>query len=382
MVSFKVIIKIIIVNIVHSIQNICNCFFSKKIIIHYKKPVNNNFYNEIMRRLEFFLPDNKAPILLTTNSFQYYFLPYPILTFNVTNNFILKLYSFRSNFYNIDQYHNPKDGWSWFKFTYSQSLEKINLEKSRSIFRKHIENLRVNNFTKAYLFGTGPSLPSAKKHNFNDGFRVVCNTIVKDSDLWKKINPHFIVAADAIYHFGFSSHARAFRNDLKKRLVETNTIFVYPSLFHPIVIREFSELEEKLVPIPFNYKKEANLNIVDSFFLPAVGNILNCILIPLGCTLSKNVYLFGFDGRAPTDKLFWANSSDHSYPEYIDELKISHPAFFSYFVPNDKQDQYVKQVHGDILEKNLQLAEKMGWEFKMMHKTWTPTLQKRIINSF
>ena len=141
-------------------------------------------------------------------------------------------------------------------------------------------------------------------------------------------------------------------------------------------------MEEKLVPIPFNYKKEANLNIVDSFFLPAVGNILNCILIPLGCTLSKNVYLFGFDGRAPTDKLFWANSSDHSYPEYIDELKISHPAFFSYFVPNDKQDQYVKQVHGDILEKNLQLAEKMGWEFKMMHKTWTPTLQKRIINSF
>jgi len=105
--------------------------------------------------------------------------------------------------------------------------------------------------------------------------------------------------------------------------------------------------------------------------------VLNLLLLPLGCTLSKNVFLWGFDGRAPNDQLFWANSAKHSYPELMDTLRAAHPSFFEHFVPADKPTQYVRKVHGDQLDECLSQSERDGWSFVMMHKSWTPTLQKR-----
>ena len=103
--------------------------------------------------------------------------------------------------------------------------------------------------------------------------------------------------------------------------------------------------------------------------------------MPLACSLSKSVWLWGFDGRAPDDKLFWANSSKHSYPELLPELQQEHPAFFRTFVPKDKENSYVTAVHGDELDRRLIDAERDGYEFVMMHASWTHTLNKRRGNS-
>jgi hypothetical protein len=54
-----------------------------------------------------------------------------------------------------------------------------------------------------------------------------------------------------------------------------------------------------------------------------------------------------------------------------------HPAFFRHYVPVEKPSTYVQNVHGDALDAALQAAEAQGWSFTMMHKSWTPTLQKR-----
>ena len=112
--------------------------------------------------------------------------------------------------------------------------------------------------------------------------------------------------------------------------------------------------------------------------MPNLGNVLNILLLPLACSLSKSVWLWGFDGRAPDDKLFWANSSKHSYPELLPELQQEHPAFFRTFVPKDKENSYVTAVHGDELDRRLIDAERDGYEFVMMHASWTHTLNKRV----
>jgi hypothetical protein len=236
------------------------------------------------------------------------------------------------------------------------------------------ENLRVS-----YVFGTGASLERAGARNWSDGYRIVCNTIVRDAALWHHIKPHIIVAGDAIYHFGHTAFAHAFRRDLEARMYESDTLFVYPAIFDPVVRAQLApEIHARCIPMPLGGGKRVHSDLTETFELPAFGNVLLLLLLPLACTLSRTVCLWGFDGRAPTDKYFWTNSSQHTYGEHFNTLLEAHPAFFDHYVPKSDPNKYVRTVHGDVLETGLQAAEAEGWEFRMLHESWTGALAKRL----
>jgi hypothetical protein len=242
-----------------------------------------------------------------------------------------------------------------------------------------LNRLNSAQYRRAYLFGTGPSLARAIDRDWSDGFRIVCNTIVRDPELWSHIDPHFVVAGDAIYHFGFTDFARAFRADLAKRLVDSpHVFFLYPASYDALVRREFAFCADRLIAVPWGTHTHVHADLTVDFALPALGNVLNCLLLPLGCTVSKEVGLWGFDGRAPKDTLFWSNSNKHSYSELMPSLQAAHPAFFDEHVPKQDPEKYVRSVHGDVLEFNLSQAEAAGWRVRMLHPTYTPTLAKRL----
>jgi hypothetical protein len=226
--------------------------------------------------------------------------------------------------------------------------------------------------------GTGPSLATAIDKDWNDGYTIVCNTIVKDKVLWNHIKPDFIVAGDAIYHFGDNGFAKSFMEDLKERLGETKTYFIYPLLYHSFLKRELLDFKDRLIPVPTVFEDYNIKGLFDNFTLPSnTGNALNILLLPLATTISKNIFLFGFDGRAPKDKLFWSNSNNHSYSDKLHEIIKKHPCFFDTQVPAGKESDYVQKVHGSNLDKILCVFEMENWSFTMMHKTWTETLAKR-----
>jgi hypothetical protein len=102
------------------------------------------------------------------------------------------------------------------------------------------------------------------------------------------------------------------------------------------------------------------------------------MLLPLACTFSKNIFLWGFDGRAPGDAMFWKNSDKHFYNDDVSQLTKLHPAFFDFHVPKGNETNYVKKVHGDALEHFLHAAERNGFSFTMLHFSHTEVLQKRI----
>jgi hypothetical protein len=284
-------------------------------------------------------------------------------------------------FYNIDPCENPNDGWVFHNIlAILDPFSNNHLESSKKIFHKILLKLKLKEFSKSYLFATGSSLEFAIKRDWDDGYKIVCNTIVKDKILWNHIRPDIIVAADAIYHFGDNLFALAFREDLKERLKETpETIFVYPSLFHTFVKRHFSGFLDRLIPIPIGNHKNITVDLDKEFSLPGLGNVFNLLLLPLGATFSSNIYLWGFNGRAPNDVDFWKNSERHFYQEYVYDLKAKHPRFFSHHVPAGREEKYVESVHGDSLDNSLSEAEGRGWSFFMMHETYTPALRKRIV---
>jgi len=276
---------------------------------------------------------------------------------------------------------NYDEGWEYHRILTLQNETEIllNRVKVRKVLEKRKDDLRLK-FSKAYILGTGPSLEKADTIDWSDGIRIVSNTIVKDASLWRHIQPHFIVAGDAIYHFGISDFAISFRKDLQKRLSETtDTLFVFPEIHYKFLLKEFSDFHDRLIPIPMGSVKTVFNVIETKFELPEMGNVLNLLLLPLACYFSNNVFLWGFDGRSPDAKLFWANSDKQFYTDLVPQLKTLHPAFFEFLVPANNPAQYVNNVHGDVLEMMLKEAEDNGKKFNMMHFSYTKVLMDRYL---
>lgn len=341
---------------------------------------------ELRRRIAFYFQNEVVPIKVVRCSgigFLWYLL-YPQLKLIYGINFRKRSMRFFLRLlwaFDIDFTRNPNDGWEWHYAIELYLSKKISLQELKRLSKRRLTLLMDSSkllHKRCYVLGTGPSLAKAIEVDWSDGFRIVCNTIVKDKAMWHHVRPQVIVAGDAIYHFAFNDFARSFISDLKERLSESETVFVYPFHFHGFVSRELKGFEERLIPIPMVRRESVHVNLLNDFRLPtSVGNVLNMLLLPLACTVSRNVYLFGFDGRAPKDKLFWSNSSNHTYSEKLISIQESHPAFFKHYVPSDKEKSYVDSVHGEKLDSALIEAEQLGWNFVMMHSSHTATLNKR-----
>lgn len=335
--------------------------------------------SELKRRAAFFFPAAQQDIRVSGQiTWPIVLSPAPILLFGITLDELPGWAKLHGGIFNVDHLRNPMDGWSWCEAgTYVDGIENKQVAQARLL--ACLNRIKAQGFERCYIFGTGPSLERARHRDWNDGARVVCNTIVRDAELWHHIDPHIVAAGDAIYHFGFTEFALAFRKDLHARLSESpDVLFVYPDYFDFIVRREFGEFKHRLVPIPNGTQDRVHDDLAINFTLPPLGNVLNKLLLPLGCNLSRHVGLWGFDGRAPKDQLFWSNSQKQSYQELMPTLQAAHPAFFDHFVPRENPEKYVQSVHGDVLEYLLSQAENDGWTFTMLHHTWTQTLAKRM----
>ena len=81
--------------------------------------------------------------------------------------------------------------------------------------------------------------------------RIVCNTLVRNFELWLHINPHVIVAGNRIYHFGASDYAKVIEEGVKLRLQDSpEIVFTYPAFFDGIVSRGLAGLSNRFIPIP------------------------------------------------------------------------------------------------------------------------------------
>lgn len=332
-------------------------------------------------RLDFFFRSTGTPISeISVRSLVPLFYHGPVLVRGVAKTATPTVVRIASRVLDVDEKTCFVEAWHWHTGL-EYLLGEANQTRARSVFDRWKKAL-PQGMERAYIFGTGPSLARALERDWTDGYRIVCNTIVRDAELWHHIDPHAIVAGDGLYHFGLTPFALAFRRDLAARLRESPaTVFIYPAMFDVLVRREFDEFQDRLVPIAGGKSTSLHETVLRDFELPELGNVLNLLLLPIACSLSKRVGLWGFDGRAPTVQLFWANSDKHSYPELMNTLRDASPAFFSELVPKDDPEKYLRSVHGDVLTHCLAAAEKDGFTFEMLHKTWTPALARYAVET-
>jgi hypothetical protein len=273
-----------------------------------------------------------------------------------------------------DRHTNIWEGWTWAGFCASlrtPAEREREAQDAQARFCSYLETLP--GFGRCYVFGTGPSLDRAWDRPFTDGYRVVCNTIVRNKALLDHIAPHFIVAADAIHHFDNNTHAAAFRADLAAALRDRDIRALVPDSFYPLLKAYHPDVVSKVIPVRTDLPG-IHLDMKRCLAYTSLPNVLNGLLLPLASSLTDQIHLLGFDGRTPGDQAFWANSAANSYPEYKAAIRASHPQFFAGI---DYARYALEQ--SDAAELVLSKGERLGKRYSCLNPTHIPALRRRMV---
>ena len=225
-----------------------------------------------------------------------------------------------------------------------------------------------------YIYGTGPSLQAALEMDLSDGTSIVCNTIVKNKDLMRKLKPPVIAVADPVFHAGCSSYAGEFRRHLLEAMMEFPDCYLITPMrdYHVYMSNLDSSLRPRIIGVPFISGEVPNLNLYKNFYVTATTNILTLFLIPLAATFFQKTFILGCDGRPlDQDDYFWKHDSSSQLTEYMNDIQVAHPAFF-----NINYNDYYLQ-HCQVLARWLDAAEKQRKPFLSLTPSHIPALSCR-----
>jgi len=210
-----------------------------------------------------------------------------------------------------------------------KSQKKENYTKLMNLFK----SIKRKEYKSVHLFGSGPSLKSFNVESFeaNQSFSIVCNSVVKNLDLMKRINPKAIVATDAVFHSGYSKYAQEFRHSLIKAMDLLDELyFLVPLRDYNLYLHNLpNRFSSRIIGIQGKKTKKFNIDLSKKQYLKSTSNVLTFFLLPFAASLSHKIKIVGFDGKAPEDQnIFWKYDKNSQFLETIDYTKIAHPAFY------------------------------------------------------
>lgn len=249
-------------------------------------------------------------------------------------------------------------------------------EKNRllNISKENFQTMKEKNRgkKKAYCFTTGPSFDRYREFDFErDSFKVICNSIVKNKNFLSYINgADLIVFADPVFHFGPSSYAEQFRQDVLKLVDKYDTYALVPDYNMPLLLAHYPHLEKRLIGMPV--KKDFNFPSIEDFFVKGSANILTLYMLPVASSISETIGILGADGRKDNEKYFWQHSSSAQYDDKMQSVFKSHPSFFR---DRDYKDYYLE--HCNFLRQLIKYGERKGKVYYSMTPSYIPALKER-----
>ncbi len=244
------------------------------------------------------------------------------------------------------------------------------LRTLRSLYKEH------GGASRAYVFGTGPSIKEACKHGFEDGIGVVCNSIVRNDELLERIRPKVLTFADCVFHFGASRYSEAFADDVVKVVRKYNSYCITTQVGYALMRVHYPELKDRLIGVPAKRFGPPRLLSPDSFNTRSYDNILTRFMLPTAASLAEEVVMMGFDGRKPDENYFWKHSPATQYTGTMESVYKTHEAFFRDI---DYGDYYRK--HCSDLAGMLDEFENNGKRFQVWGNTYIPALKDRQVRT-
>lgn len=253
--------------------------------------------------------------------------------------------------------------------------EKDNNETSSlSKFLKLKESLRLQEFEKATIFATGPSVNEFREFNYAKSINIYCNSTILDDELLKSAPPNILTFADPIFHFGVSEYANSFRASCKEFLnVYIDCTIIIPIKYYALALCLFPGYKERIIGLPFTKDRPVNFEITkERFYTYTTSNILTLSLLPVATTFAKSIRLIGCDGRKVSDdSYFWNHGSSVQINDKMKAIQKAHPGFFDI----NYNEYYFEHCHN--LSRMLFIAEDHGWSFSHLGPSFIPALKSR-----
>jgi DNA-binding ferritin-like protein (Dps family) len=175
----------------------------------------------------------------------------------------------------------------YFRFANDQYKDKLeNISKIN--YKKFVEK-KDSDVSTCFL--TGPSIEKYKDVDIcTDGYKIVCNSIVKNKELLEHIKgPDIVVFADPVFHFSINDYCEKFRNDLIKVFDKYKPFIGVPIQSMPVYLNNFPFLEDYL--IGFESSKEIIFpTLLNNLQVKSTGNILTMLMIPIAISRSKKLH--------------------------------------------------------------------------------------------
>lgn len=222
------------------------------------------------------------------------------------------------------------------------------------------------------VFGTGPSLSDAWKHDFSQVDTIAANSMVKNIGLLDHLKPKLIVCADPIFHAGASNYAEEFREHLRFAVKRYKCSLMVPERDRHIYQDYYEGDDFDIISAPLTKRHLPNYALTDDFTITSTGNILTLFLIQVGFSLAQQVDIYGCDGRPPAENsYFWSHDKSAQLNEHMTDIQRAHPGFFKI-----SYDDYYDE-HCATLERFLSQAETLGKSVVSKTFSYIPALVSR-----
>ena len=152
------------------------------------------------------------------------------------------------------------------------------------------------------LFGTGPSLAESQDIATHGRFNIICNTIVKNVDFFRRLDPKIIVATDAHFHFSYHRYSARFLADLKCRLDSSESYFFTFDKFAKFLKYRLPEIGHRCIGMPAG-RARYGYDFDEDFRVFPGDSVLNMYMLPLASFLAERIEMPGFTVRAPSDEI-------------------------------------------------------------------------------
>lgn len=242
------------------------------------------------------------------------------------------------------------------------------LQHSQKLLQEKKKSLRAGQ--PVSVFGTGPSLAEVNPKNHALDASIICNTIVKNKAFCKELNLAAITASDCHFHFSCNQYAFQFLSDLDAVMAASEAIYITFDKFAPFVLNKLPHLRPRTCGIPSG-RDTFGFDFDTAFCVLPGESVVNMLMLPVACYLSKDVGMCGFTGRSPNDSFFWSHSDNFQYQDLLPTVRSMHPGFFT----NRDYDAYANVV-GQQLSHRAGVARDRGVSVRSFTTSFYPGLER------
>jgi hypothetical protein len=227
-------------------------------------------------------------------------------------------------------------------------------------------------------FGNGPSLQRVVEQRIDPGqtLRLICNSTIGDAAALAHLKPEIMFCGDPVQHCGASRYAGQFRADLAAALAADPARVLITQLgFIPYLKAVLpAETHARLIGVGNDRRSDFNIDLTTSFFTAATANIFTMLVLPVACTISKRIDIYGCDGQpfaAATRP--WGHAGEADYMSKMAVTHRVHPGFW--------RRNYAEELisYYDDMEDLLAAAEKAGITVRNRTPSYVPALAKRFV---